>query len=389
MSELLEVAAALARAASASQVSVLATVVRTEGATYRRIGARMLVLADGSQVGAVSAGCIEADVVLRAAAVREAGRSELVTYDTRSADDLIWGFGMGCGGMMELLLEPLDPEQALARAEWFGRVGSVRQRTVLATVITRVGDVLEPGDQAMLDERGVLTGLDGLGSSSRAIVHRAARQALEAGSPVTLRHVLNGQEVDTAYEIWSPTVRLCVCGAGPDVIPLVAAAKRLGWHVTLMDHRPTLMAPEQWPAVERTVVPSLEAIPENVAAVDCDAAVIMNHNYERDLAYLAAWVGTRVPYIGMLGPRQRTEQMLTTLESSELVLDGSTRQRIRAPVGLDMGAETPEQVALAIVGEIQAVHAERRGGFLSSREGPIHGPVHEPALDVPDWLPTR
>jgi xanthine/CO dehydrogenase XdhC/CoxF family maturation factor len=387
--ELLEVATALTKAAEDGQVSVLATVARTEGSTYRRIGARMVVLADGSHAGGVSAGCLEADVVLRAAGVRASGRPDLVTYDTRSADDLIWGFGLGCGGLTELLLEPLDPEAALAKAERFRGIAASRERMVLATVVRTSGDAVTPGDQAMLDERGILTGFEGLDPSSRAIVHRTASGRLEAGSAEAARHTLNGHEVDIAYEIRLPTVRLGVCGAGPDAIPVVAAAQRLGWHVTLMDHRPTLIAQEQWPAVERTVVPSVEAIPGAVARIDCDAVVVMNHHYDRDLEYLAAWVGTSVPYIGVLGPRQRSEQMLATLESRGVELDEATRQRIRAPVGLDIGAETPEEVALAIVGEIQAVHAERRGGFLSTHGGPIHGPVPESVLETPGWTPSR
>jgi xanthine dehydrogenase accessory factor len=157
----------------------------------------------------------------------------------------------------------------------------------------------------------------------------------------------------------------------------------------VMDHRPTLLVQEQWPAVERTVVPSVEAIPGEVARMDCDAVVVMNHHYERDLEYLAAWTGTTVPYIGMLGPRQRTEQMLAALESRGVVIDEATRQRIRAPVGLDIGAETPEEVALAIVGEIQAVHAVRRGGFLSTHGGPIHGPVQKSELEIPRWTPAH
>jgi xanthine dehydrogenase accessory factor len=388
MSELLEVAAALAGAASASQGSTLATVVRTEGSTYRRIGARMVILADGSHVGGVSAGCLEADVVLRAARVLESGRAELVTYDTRSADDLVWGFGLGCGGLMELLLEPLSPERALAHAERFTRVAESREQVVLATAVRALGSAVAQGEQAVL-ERGTLRGFDRLDPPSRTIVLEAASRALEIGSSETVRHAATGAELEIAYEVRVPTVRLCVCGAGPDAIPVVAAARRLGWHITLMDHRPALMAEDQWPPVERTVVSSPALIPETVAAADCEAAVVMNHNYERDLAYLAAWVGTTVPYIGMLGPRQRTEQMIAALEFRGVELDDAIRQRIRAPVGLNIGAETPEEIALAIVSEIQAVHARRRGGFLSSHEGSIHGPAPESVLGVPGWLPVR
>jgi xanthine/CO dehydrogenase XdhC/CoxF family maturation factor len=349
----------------------------------------MVIRADGTHVGAVSAGCLEADVVLRAARVRETGKPELATYDTRSADDLIWGLGLGCGGLMELLIEPLDPEPALAKAERFRTIAGCRRRTVLATIISPLSGPLVQGDQAVLDERRILNGFDRLDSLSREIIDRHARQVLETGSSETARHRLDGHEVDIAYEVRLPTVRLCVCGAGPDAIPLVAAAWRLGWQVTLIDHRPTLLTPEQWPAVERSVVPTTEAIPAVVADVDCDAAVVMNHHYERDREYLAAWIGTVVPYIGMLGPRHRTEQMLATLETRGVELDGATRQRIRAPVGLDIGAETPEEVALAIVAEIQAVHAERNGGSLSAHEGPIHGPSQVTALGAPGWASTR
>jgi xanthine/CO dehydrogenase XdhC/CoxF family maturation factor len=326
--------------------------------------------------------------VLRSAAVRALGRPEVVTYDTRSADDLIWGLGLGCGGLMELLLEPLAPEQGSVRAEWFKTVANTRKRTVLATVIDARGGEIKPGDQA-IDVGTILRGFDGLDALSRTSVHRTAVEILEAGSSEAVKQVLDGHEVDIAYEVRSPIIRLGVCGSGPDAIPVVAAARRLGWHVTLLDHRQALAASDQWPPMERTVVSSSDLIAQTVAASECDAAIVMNHHYHRDLEYLAAWLATAVPYIGMLGPRQRTEQMLATLESRGVPLDDATRRRIRAPVGLDIGAETPEEVALAIVSEVQAVQVERRGGFLSSHEGPIHGPAQESALDVPGWLPAR
>ena len=196
MSELLQVAAALSRAALGGQASVLATVVRTEGSTYRRIGARMVALPDGSHVGGVSAGCIEVDVILRAEQIRARGTAELVTYDTRSPDDLIWGSGAGCGGMTELLLEPLAPDAALFKTEQFRRIAASRQRIVVATIITTVGNAVTQGDQAILEESGTLSGFDGLDPTSRAIVHQTARQRLEAGSAEAVRHTLNGHEVN-------------------------------------------------------------------------------------------------------------------------------------------------------------------------------------------------
>jgi xanthine dehydrogenase accessory factor len=375
MTELLQVVAALSRAALDGQVSVLATVVRTEGSTYRRIGARLVALAGGSHVGAVSAGCMETDVLLRAEAVRTTGAPELMSYDSRSPDDSIWGYGLGCGGMTELLLEPLQPEQALAKAQWLRTVAESRQRSVLATVIRESGVGLRPGDQAVLpDATGMLKGFDGVAASVRATVGGAARLALRAGSSTAVRHVWGDQELDVAYEVRSPRLRLCLCGAGPDAVPLVAAARRIGWQVTLIDHRPALIPQERWPGVDCVLARSPEDLDTAVDAAGCDAVVVMNHHYERDLECLARWLTSPVSYIGILGPRQRTDQMLATLEARGIHLD-RVRERIRAPVGLDIGAETAEEIALAIVAEIQAAHVGREGGSLTQRDGPIHGPA--------------
>lgn len=374
MSELLEVAAALTRAAGEGHVCVLATVVRTEGSTYRRIGARLVVLGDASHVGAVSAGCIETDVVLRAERVRSAMTAEVTSYDTRSPDDLIWGLGVGCGGSTELLLEPLDPEQALARAGRLRHIADLRGRSLLATVIRASGLPLEPGDQAMLHAGPDLIGFAELPAHLRAEVVATARHQLRIRSSCAVLHTWADKELDIAYEVRSARVHLCVCGAGPDAVPLVALAQSVGWQVTLIDHRPALLSPERWPAVECRLVRASADIGAVVETIDCDAAVVMNHHYERDLDSLAAWLRSAVPFIGMVGPRTRTGQMLATLITPEAKLEGA-EQRIHAPVGLDLGGETAAEIALSIVAEIKASLAGRSGGPLRDRDAPIHDPV--------------
>ena len=348
MSELLQVAAALTRASGANQASVLATVVRTEGSTYRRLGARMLALPDGSQVGAVSAGCIEADVLLRAARVRESGRVELLTYDTRSPEDLIWGSGTACGGRSELLLEPLDPKQAGAKGQWLREVALLRSRAVVATVIRGSGLPVAAGDQALL--AGVGAGLNGLAelpAQLRAVVEATARHQLRVRSSSAVLHAWADTELDVAYEVRSPIVRLCVCGAGQDAAPLVELARWMGWQVTLIDHRDAEAA---------------------ISRADCDAAVVMSHNYDRDLVRLRALLAAGVSYIGVLGPQRRTRRMI-----EDLGLNESDAARLHAPAGLDVGAETASEIALAIVAEVQAVSARRQGAPLRDRRGAIHG----------------
>jgi xanthine dehydrogenase accessory factor len=154
-------------------------------------------------------------------------------------------------------------------------------------------------------------------------------------------------------------------------------AKWLGWQVNLIDHRPAVLSPEQWPEVHCTLVRSADDVIAAVRRIDCDAAVIMNHHYERDLHFLGAWLSSDVPFIGILGPRRRTAQMLATLAGREVPLDRVDR-RIHAPVGLDLGGETTEEIALSIVAEIRASVAGRGGGPLRDRQAPIHtrGKIH-------------
>jgi xanthine/CO dehydrogenase XdhC/CoxF family maturation factor len=376
MTELLRVAAALDRAARDRQVSVLATVVRTEGSTYRRIGARLVAFPDGSHVGAVSAGCIETAVLLRAEEVRSAGVSVLLTYDTRTPEDHIWGYGAGCGGLSELLLEPLDPGPAAAKAERLREVAQLHGPSVLVTVIRAAGLAVEPGDQAvLLHESPGLIGFDELPAEARAGVEATARQHLLARTSAAVLQVGVDSELDLAYEVCWPRLRFCVCGAGPDAAPLVAMAKLMGWQVTLIDHRPALLSPEDWPDVERILLSSPLDAAELAERAGYDAAVVMSHSYEHDRTQVGALLAAGVAYIGVLGPRRRTLQMIEDLGVSER--DGP---RLYAPVGLDIGADTPDEIALAIVAEVQAVRSGRRGGPLRERTSAIHDEAPEPAV---------
>ena len=368
MSELLQVASALTRASRDREVSVLATVVRTVGSTYRRIGARLVAFADGSHVGSVSAGCIESDVILRAERVRSAGAVELVTYDTSAPEDLIWGSGTACGGMSQLLLEPLDAEHAAAKAERLRYVAQLRGWSALATVIRASGVPLRAGDQAVLPQAGIrLTGFEDLPPQARVVVEATARHQLRVRFSTAELHVWDDSVVEIAYEVRSPRVRFCVCGAGPDAIPLVSIAKLMGWQVSLIDHRPAMLSPERWPEVERILFSSADDTASAVRRADCDAAVVMSHNYERDVIQLGALLAVGVPYIGVLGPRRRTARMVDELGVSE-----ADAARLHAPVGLDIGAETPEEIALAIAAEVQAVTAGCPGTPLCGRQGAVH-----------------
>jgi xanthine dehydrogenase accessory factor len=296
MHELDRIRGALAEAASRGESAVLATVVEVDGSTYRGAGARMVVRADGTTIGAVSGGCLEADIVARAKELMPTGHSELVHYDTRASDDVVLGLGLGCQGVVDVRLDALSDD-------------------ALQVAISELAEL-------------------------------RARSA----------------------------VRVLVCGAGTDAIPVVRLAAMTGWLVTVVDHRPSFATAERFPEAERVVcVNATRGDGALAASVDLGAmhaAVVMAHAAVHDRANLHALLELdRLRYIGVLGPRRRTMELL---EGASVVVPGEIPPNVYAPVGLDLGAETPEEIALAIVGEIAAVLADRSAVSLRERGGPIH-----------------
>ena len=296
MHELDRIRLALADAAGRGEGAVLATVVGVDGSAYRGAGARMVVRADGSTTGAVSGGCLEADIVARAAEVLASGTAERVHYDMRSPDDDVLGLGMGCRGVVDVQLDPL------------------------------VGDAL----RAEIDR----------------LTELRARNA----------------------------VRLLVCGAGADAIPLVRLAALTGWLVTVVDHRPSFATAVRFPDAESVI--RLDAsqtggtLASSVRLDQFVAAVVMGHAATHDRARLHELL--EVPglrYLGVLGPRRRTLELLVGAPG---VAPGVIPPHVYAPIGLDIGAETPEEIALAIVSECAAALAARTPRSLRDRGGPIH-----------------
>jgi len=356
------IAEALSDADRRGEPAVLATVVRTEGSTYRRAGARMLLRRDGTTVGAVSGGCLEADLAARVDPLLAAGRPELVTYDTRSDEDLVWGLGLGCNGRVDVLLEPLTGD-ALARARAVhARCRDLSEPAVVTTVIAagaRAG--ARVGDRVMVTESGgpVALGLDLDAAPPELLVD--ACEALAAGSSTVRAY----GAIEVVHEVVAPPLSLLVCGAGADAVPLVRLAVGLGWRVTVAEHRSGYARPDRFPGAA-VRLPDGDASAADLGR-GCDSAVVMSHHYERDVLYVQALLAAGVPYVGVLGPRRRTERMV-----AELGVSDADAARLYAPVGLDIGAETPDEIALAIVAEVQAVKAGRAAGPLRRRPGGIH-----------------
>jgi xanthine dehydrogenase accessory factor len=361
---------ALTASARREESTVLATVVRVTGSSYGGVGARMLIRVNGSTVGLVSGGCLESDLAEHASRVHGIGKPEIVRYDTREDEDAPWGLGLGCNGLIEVLLEPLFPAQAGEISRLLETALSADERTVIATAISAPqGDgVPQLGAHALISAAG----LESIGDWGNGQVLRQIRSSLENALKAGRRGLVeNYYGTDVAFEVVTPGVRLVVCGSGPDALPIAKLGTQLGWDVTVVDHRPLTKG-----HVERfgeaKVVECLEPprLTECVELTRRTAAVVVSHHYERDRSYMEALLGSDAGYIGMLGPRARTEKML-----ADLAAKGNSREadeRLFAPVGMDIGGDGPDAIALAIIAEISGVMAGRAGGHLRDKRGPLH-----------------
>jgi len=340
----------------------LVTVVAVEGSTYRRPGARMLVLPTG-RIGSISGGCLEDEVCRKAWWLAENG-PVVMTYDTGLDEEPgAAGYSLGCRGRVSVVIERINGAAIPGSLNFIQECQGAGKFAAVATAIesggdTRVGDWL-----VLATESDSPSGVMKVGAS-------IVPETMAALSEGRSRHV-SCDGIGVFIEVIPPPVHLLICGAGHDAEPMVQLAKRMGWRVTVVSRRPNAKARL---TEADGVVPSIDAAVEGNQSRRA-AAIVMSHNYAMDLESLGTLVRSAVPYIGVLGPRQRTETMLADLESEGQQTSEEAMARIHAPVGLDIGAETPEQVALAMIAEIQAFFALRPGGSLRDRIGPIHEPV--------------
>lgn len=359
---------ALAHAGATGHPVVLATVVRVTGSSYGGVGARMVVGIDGTTVGIVSGGCLETDLAEQARKANDEGVARLVTYDTRADDDAAWGLGLGCNGLIDVLLEPMTPGQSGPFAVLLEQGLSGGETSVLATVIKSADPEVVVGAHALLYRGSIQTTGNWGNREALALAAAAVADALAAGRRGLVREY---GSVEVAFEVVTPSVRLVICGSGPDVIPLVTFATELGWDSTVVDHRPVEHArAERFPGARVVECADPLQIGKAVALTLHTAAVVMSHHYARDLDYVRGLLASDVAYVGVLGPRARSEQMLTEMRAAGERLEGI--DRMFAPVGMDIGGDGPDAIALSIIAEVSAVISHRGGGHLRDRRGSLH-----------------
>jgi xanthine dehydrogenase accessory factor len=333
----------LSERAAGKMARVLATVVATAGSTYRKPGARMLIMADGSYLGLLSGGCLEADLKLHAQEVLDGGATRAVEYDMRGPDDVLFGLGAGCEGAMRVLLEPANSaDRAAAALAAARRITAAAASTCLVCVHESsdipLGTYTAHGDTAL-----------------PPVLAAAAQSALaeESSREVIIGH--GSSRLRAFVEFLAPPPHLLLCGAAPDAQPVAAAARALGWRVSVVDHRPAYADPQKFPGAE-VMLADPGALRETVDLDRCHAVVVMSHHLPSDVAYLRALSAAEGPaYVGLLGPTARRHRIMDEVGRSA----GSLSARLHGPVGFDIGASTPESIALAIVAQVHAWLAGR------------------------------
>lgn len=340
--------------------AALATVVRIEGSAYRRPGAKLVVDDRGSTWGGVSGGCLEADVRERALEVIRSGIPLLHHYDTGSSEK-VWGLGLGCEGSVDVFIQPASDPLVREVHRRLSELVSARAACVLTTFVA--------GPHVGRTHIQVPAGVVGASATGDAALHEAigreCADLLDRGESKLLQLGPHGVFIETL----TPPPHLVVFGAGDDARPLAQLAVQVGFDVTVVDHRPAYLAPERFPPSVRCV---LRRAAEGVAGLGLGRrhfAVVQTHSLEHDREWMRALLREPLAYLGLLGPRSRKAALLR-----ELGVEGGESAQLFAPVGLDLGAEGPEQIAVSIVAEALAVHAGRSPAHLRARSGGIHEP---------------
>ena len=368
MKEISDIIKAYKAAQEQDLQTALATVVQVEGSSYRREGARMLITETGRLTGAISGGCLEGDALRKALSAMAQQQPMLVTYDTNDEDDAKLGLGLGCNGIIHILIEPLNAAEKNNPIILLERAISKRQTAVAVTLFSlqnRRGK--QPGSCLLLyNDEVIVRNLDNEGLQQ--VLTKDVALAFEKGESTIYSH----DDYTAFVEVLKPPVQLIIAGGGNDVMPLVQMAQILGWPVTVADGRSNYATAERFPAAGCTLIAKPDALMQQIQTDAQTAVLLMTHNYNYDLLMLRHLLPLNIPYIGMLGPKKKLQRMLDELKEEGLTFKEDRLQHIYSPTGLDIGAETAEEIAVSIIAEIKAVFAGKSGVMLRVKREGIH-----------------
>lgn len=370
MKEIRDIIKAYDEAKKDGKQTALATVVHVEGSSYRRPGARMLIEDDGQLTGAISGGCLEGDALRKALLVITERRSRLVTYDTMDDDDAKFGVGLGCNGIIQVLIEPINEADPNNPIKYLKSINEKRQASILVTLCSlkdkknpQYGTCLllkEDGD--IIDDTKVL----------RDVLLADASEALATQASSFKNYISNDHDLTAFIEVIKPPVSVIIIGAGNDVMPVVDIAKILGWEATVIDGRANYAKKERFASACSVLVAKPEKALEQIAIDEYTVFLLMTHNYNYDKAMLVQLLQKNVSYIGMLGPKKKRERILDELKDEGIIFTDQQLSALHSPVGLDIGAETSEEIALSILSEIKAMFADKDVQSLRKIKEVIH-----------------
>lgn len=330
---------------------VLASVFETEGSTYSKAGARMIINSQGDFQGMLSGGCLEGDLAERARTVLDSGKAQTVSYDLGVNGEELWGLGVGCDGLMRIFLQPLLAEHDYAPFEAIARAYEGDQLEIAATVLE--SEDIEPG--ATLVTSGDSAESFGLTDAEATVLLDEARAALAGRTSLTKSVQIGKATATVLLAMVTPRVRLLMLGAGLDAEPVTRLAGELGWRVSVVDHRPAYIENGQFDEAEEVICCAVEDMSGHVELSGFDAAIVMSHHLASDRQYLAQLSKSDISYVGLLGPKERRRRLLAELGDAAAALDG----RLHGPAGLDIGAVGPAAIALSIISEIYSVLSVR------------------------------
>ena len=374
MKEILDIIDAYKVAVKAGKRMALATVVHVDGSSYRRPGARMLVTDDGILTGAISGGCLEGDALRKALLVINQQQNKLVTYDTTDDDDAKFGVQLGCNGIVHILFEPIDPEKEIHPITLFQKLTEKRQEGVLVTLFS-LADPLDnvPGTCLLaLADTDISTFTEDIEYHKE--IRAEANLALLDKTSFTKDYQLNNRGFTAFIEFIHPPIAIVIVGAGNDALPLAAMTNILGWQTTIVDGRSSHATLQRFPQVGKIIVAKPDQVMSQLQVDEQTVFVLMTHNYNYDLALLKLLIIEKACcYIGSLGPKKKLERMLNDLSIDGVEITTAQLNKIFGPVGLDLGAETAEEIALSVAAEIKKVLSKQTGLSLREKLEPIHG----------------
>ena len=366
MKEINDIVTAYRQAKADGLKTALATVVKVEGSSYRQPGARMLVIEDGQLTGAISGGCLEGDALKRALLAIHQKSNKLITYDTSNPDDVEFGVQLGCNGIVHILFEYIDENIAQNPISLLEKTTDGRNESVIVTLFSLEKKNNQIGTVASIINKKV-TFLDSNIISENELLNYSLQVFGEKKN--VIRKVLSNEIL---FQYIPPQTTLIIAGAGNDVKPLVETASILGWKIIIADGRATHAQTKRFPKANEVLLATPEEIINQIKIDESSIFVLMTHNYNYDLALLKLIINKPLKYIGLLGPKTKLERMIEDLKGSGMVIGDEELNKLFGPVGLDIGAETSEEIATSIVAEIQAVLNQRKGLSLRDKKEKIH-----------------